>query len=121
MDDLVPGGLAHVLVVLLLVVGLYGAIQKGNLLRKLIGLNIFQSAIFLFFIHGAAKLGATVPVLDPALGQEAAHYANPLPHVVVLTAIVVGVALTGVALTLLVTIHREHGTLEEEEIRRRAS
>lgn len=110
---------AYVVVVLLLVIGLYGTIAKRNLVRKLIGLNIFQTAIYLFFIHGAAKRGASIPVLDPALGQDPVHYVNPLPHVLVLTAIVVGVALSGVALALVLAIHREHGTLDEDELRER--
>ena len=112
-------GYAYAIIVLLLVIGLYGTIAKRNLVRKLVGLNIFQTAIFLFFIHGAAKRGATIPVLDPAIGQDPALYVNPLPHVIVLTAIVVGVALTGVALALILAIHREHGTLDEEAIRER--
>jgi len=110
---------AYTIVVLLLVVGLYGTVAKRNLLRSLIGLNIFQTAIYLFFIHGAAKRGASVPVIDPALGADPTAYVNPLPHVLVLTAIVVGVALTGVALAMLVAIERQHGTLDETELRER--
>lgn len=109
----------YVGVVLLLTVGLYGVVAKRNLVKKLIGLNIFQTASFLFFIHGAAKWDAAVPVVDPALGSDPALYVNPLPHVIVLTAIVVGVALTGVALALLIGVHRAHGTLEEDELRER--
>jgi multicomponent Na+:H+ antiporter subunit C len=100
----------------LLVIGLYGMIGKRNLVKKLVGLNIFQTAIFLFFIHGATKPGATVPVLDPRLGAEATGYVNPLPHVLILTAIVVSVATTGVALALLVNIYRRYGSIEEEVI-----
>lgn len=110
---------AYTILVLLLVVGLYGMVGKRNLLKKLIGLNIFQTAIYLFFIHGAAKVGASVPVIDPALGSDPARYVNPLPHVLVLTAIVVGVALTGVALAMLISIRREHGSLDEDRIRER--
>lgn len=112
-------GFAYGVIVILLVVGLYGMIVKRNLLRKLIGLNIFQTAIFLFFIHGAAKTGATIPVLEAALGDDPTRYVNPLPHVLVLTAIVVGVALTGVALAMLIAIRREHGTLDEDVLRER--
>jgi multicomponent Na+:H+ antiporter subunit C len=100
----------------LLVIGLYGMIGKRNLVKKLVGMNIFQTAIFLFFIHGATKPGATVPVLDARLGAEAAGYVNPLPHVLILTAIVVSVATTGVALALLVNIYRRYGSIEEEVI-----
>lgn len=101
---------------LLLVIGLYGMIGKRNLLKKLIGLNIFQTAIFLFYIHGATHPGATVPIWDPRWGTSAAEYVNPLPHVLILTAIVVSVATTGVALALLITIYRRYDVLDEEEL-----
>jgi multicomponent Na+:H+ antiporter subunit C len=100
----------------LLVIGLYGMIGKKNLLKKLIGMNIFQTAIFLFFIYGAVKPGTKVPVLDSRIGMDAAAYINPLPHVLILTAIVVSVATTGVALALLITIYRRYGSLEESTI-----
>jgi multicomponent Na+:H+ antiporter subunit C len=97
----------------LLVIGLYGMVGKRNLLKKVIGLNIFQTAIFLFFIQGATKPGATVPVWNARISVEAAGYINPLPHVLILTAIVVSVATTGVALALLMTIYRRYRSLEE--------
>jgi multicomponent Na+:H+ antiporter subunit C len=100
----------------LLVIGLYGMVGKRNLLKKIIGMNIFQTAIFLFFIQGGAKPGATVPIWDPRIATEAAGYINPLPHVLILTAIVVSVATTGVALALLITIYRRYGSLEEATI-----
>lgn len=100
----------------LLVIGLYGMLGKRNLLKKVIGMNIFQTAIFLFFIHRGSRPGATVPVWDPHIATDAAGYINPLPHVLILTAIVVGVATTGVALALLITIYRRYGTLEETRI-----
>jgi len=100
----------------LLVIGLYGMIGKRNLVKKLIGMNIFQTAIFLFFIHGATKPGATVPVLSPRFGSNPAAYINPLPHVLILTAIVVSVATTGVALALLITIYRRYRSLDEPTI-----
>lgn len=100
----------------LLVVGLYGMLSKRNLVKKLIGMNIFQTAIFLFYIEGAIKLGATVPVIDSRLGSVAVHYMNPLPHVLILTAIVVSVATTGVALAILLTIYHRYHSLDEEVI-----
>jgi multicomponent Na+:H+ antiporter subunit C len=100
----------------LLVIGLYGMLGKRNLVKKLIGMNIFQTAIFLFFIEGATKLGGTVPVIDPQLGSVAARYMNPLPHVLILTAIVVSVATTGVALAILLTVYRRYHSLDEEVI-----
>lgn len=120
MLELLSGQYGYAGVVALLTVGLYGVVGKRNLLKKLIGLNVFQTAIFLFFIHGAAKWEASVPVIDPALGTDPARYVNPLPHVIVLTAIVVGVALTGVALALLIRVKRAHGTLEEDALRETA-
>jgi len=101
---------------LLLVIGLYGMIGKRNLVKKLIGLSIFQTAIFLFYIYGATYPGATVPVWDTRWGASAAQYVNPLPHVLILTAIVVSVATTGVALALLITIYRRYGVLDERAL-----
>lgn len=106
----------YVMIIILLVVGLYGMLGKRNLLKKLIGLNIFQTAIFLFFIEGSTKLGATVPVIDPQLGTDPANYVNPLPHVLILTGIVVALSLTGVALAFLLTIYRTHRSLDEKFI-----
>lgn len=100
----------------LLAIGLYGMIGKRSLVKKVIGLNIFQSAIILFFVAGSMRDGGSVPILFGLHGNEHAHaedFVNPLPHVLMLTAIVVGVAITGVALSFLVRIHREFGTLDE--------
>ncbi len=106
----------YLLIVVLLALGLYGMLAKRNLLKKLIGMNIFQTAIFLFFIEGATKSGGSVPIIDFKLGMEAASYVNPLPHVLILTGIVVGLSLTGVALALLLVIHRAYNTLDDEAI-----
>ena len=101
----------------LIVIGLWGMISKRSLVKKLIGMNIFQAAIILFFISGSLKEGATLPILRQAQGTvDPGQYVNPLPHVLMLTAIVVSVAITGLALTFLVRIHREFNTLDEEEI-----
>jgi len=107
---------SYLMTAILLTIGLYGMVGKRNLLKKIIGMNIFQTAIFLFFIHGATKPGATVPVWDARISMEAAGYINPLPHVLILTAIVVSVATTGVALALLITIYRRYRSLEEGTI-----
>jgi multicomponent Na+:H+ antiporter subunit C len=106
----------YLMIVILLAIGLYGMLGKRNLLKKLIGMNIFQTAIFLFFIEGATKLGGTVPVIDPQLGMEAAKYVNPLPHVLILTGIVVGLSLTGAALAFLIVIYRAYKTLDDRSI-----
>ena len=106
----------YLMIVILLALGIYGMLGKRNLLKKLIGMSIFQTAIFLFFIEGATKLGGTVPVIDPQFGMEAARYINPLPHVLILTGIVVGLSLTGVALAFLLIIYRTYGTLDDKSI-----
>ncbi len=106
---------------LLMLVGVYGMMAKRNLLKKLMGMNILQVGVILFWLTFSPKLGATIPVVDPSLGEtiRAADYANPLPQALMLTAIVVSVATTGVALALLIRIHRRFGTLEEDEILQR--
>jgi len=101
----------------IMMIGLYAMIAKTNLLKKCIGLGIFQTAIMLFYVSIGAKEGAGIPILDPAVGTaDPAAYANPLPQVLMLTAIVVSVATLGVALALVQNIHRDHGTIEEDEI-----
>lgn len=104
----------------LLAIGIWGMYTKRNLMKKLIGMTIFQVAIILIFIASAAKFGATIPTVDPALGvTDPALYANPLPHVLMLTAIVVMVATSGVALSILLLIYRRYNTIDETEIMER--
>ena len=106
----------------LLLIGLFAMISKNNLVKKVIGMSIFQSAIILFYVSMGEKRGSTIPVLlEHGHGQvdhaiDVAAYANPLPHVLMLTAIVVGVSTLGVALAIIQKIHRVHGTIEEDEI-----
>ena len=118
--------------ILLMMIGLYAMIAKRNLVKKVIGMNIFQTAIILFYVSIGAKRGATIPIIEHGSGHEAAvngggheilsaavdvtHYVNPLPHVLMLTAIVVSVATLGVALAIILRIYRKYGTLEEDEI-----
>ena len=106
--------------VVLMMIGFYAMIGKRNLVKKLIGLNIFQTAIILFFVSTAVKKGAGIPIVDKqaalAGAVDVGTVINPLPHVLMLTAIVVGVSVTGVALAMLVRIYRQYGTLEEDEI-----
>jgi len=109
----------YVMIAALMGVGLYGMTVKRNLMKKIIGMTIFQTSIYLLFIQGATKRGATIPVLSPELGTSPEHYINPLPQVIVLTAIVVGVAITGVALSLIIVLYRRYGTLDEVELLRR--
>ena len=123
--DFIVGHFNTVAYVVLMMVGFYAMTGKTNLVKKLVGMNIFQWSIILFVVSLAAKRGATIPIaLDghdspgevADAGLNAAHYVNPLPHVLMLTAIVVGVAITGVALALLLRIFRRYGTLEEDEL-----
>ncbi len=113
------GRYPYILIAVLLGIGLYGMTMKRNLLKKVIGMTIFQTAIYLFFIQGANKMGATIPVYAEELGTEPTAYMNPLPQVIVLTAIVVGVAITGVALSLILLTYKRYGSLDEEVIIRR--
>jgi multicomponent Na+:H+ antiporter subunit C len=104
--------------IVLMMIGLHAMTGKSNLVKKLVGMNIFQWSIILFVVSLGAKRGATIPIVLGGHGGpaviEAHQYVNPLPHVLMLTAIVVGVATTGVALALLLRIHRRYGTLEED-------
>lgn len=106
--------------VILMMIGFYAMIGKQNLVKKLLGMNIFQTAIILFFVSTGVKKGGDIPIVDKYAGLagtiDASQIDNPLPHVLMLTAIVVGVSVTGVALAVLQRIYREYGTLEEPEI-----
>ncbi|MBI2831327.1 MAG: cation:proton antiporter subunit C [Chloroflexi bacterium] len=108
------GRYSYFMIAVLMTIGIYGMLAKRNLIKKLIGMNILQTAIFLFFIEGGGKLGATVPVIDPQLGNDPAKYINPLPHVLMLTGIVVGISLTAVALAFLINISRTFHSLDED-------
>lgn len=103
----------YVAVVLLLGVSLYMMIENDNLVKKVIGMNIFQTAIFLFFITSAYVTGGSPAIVENGGGP----YVSPLPHVLILTAIVVGVSLTAVSLALIVRIYSEYGTLREDVLR----
>ena len=100
----------------LILIGLWGMLAKKNFVKKLMGMNIFQVGVILFFISVAMKQEATVPIAQGHHGTHAADYLNPLPHGLMLTAIVVGVSTTGVALALLIRIWKTYGTLEEPEL-----
>jgi len=107
--------------IVLMMIGLYGVIVKQNIMKKIIGLSILQTAVILFFVSIGAKRNATIPIIADvhASGQtavSAVQYINPLPHVLMLTAIVVAVATLGVALSLIIKVYRQYNTLEEDEI-----
>ncbi|MCB1063946.1 MAG: cation:proton antiporter subunit C [Verrucomicrobiae bacterium] len=126
--------------VILMMIGLHAMITKNNLIKKLVGMTIFQTAIILFYVSIGVKSGSTIPILehhhddhaevaaaDAHHGEPAEsdhdsdavnpdHFANPLPHVLMLTAIVVGVSTLGVALAVSQSIFKDFGSLEEDEI-----
>jgi multicomponent Na+:H+ antiporter subunit C len=106
------------MIVLALLVGLYTVIAHDNLIKKVMGLNIFQSAVVLLYVSMGAVRGGTPPVLLEPTADVAGPvvYSNPLPHVLMLTAIVVGVATTALALAIIVRIQGAYGTIEEDEI-----
>jgi multicomponent Na+:H+ antiporter subunit C len=110
--DLLTSRLYYLVAFLLLGVGTYMLTGSRNLVKKVIGMNVFQTGIFLFFIVAAFVDGAGPPLLTAP-----APYVSPLPHVLILTAIVVGVSLTAVALGLVVRIYSGYGTLNEDAIR----
>ena len=101
------------IVIVIMMMGLYIMIARDNLVKKLIGLSIFQTAIFYFYISLGKVLGGSAPILDP----DITTYSNPLPHVLILTAIVVGVATTAVGLALIIRIYDNTGSIEEDDIR----
>ncbi|GAB7017292.1 cation:proton antiporter subunit C [Halostagnicola sp. A-GB9-2] len=117
MIDLLATRYAYVLMFVLLGVGLYMMIANENLVKKLIGVNLFQTAIFLFFVSVAYVEGGSSPVVPADSNPGELLVASPLPHVIVLTAIVVGIALTAVGLALIVRIYSEYGTLREDTLR----
>jgi multicomponent Na+:H+ antiporter subunit C len=129
MDDVIQLVIAkynYWIYITLMMIGLYAMIAKNNLVKKIVGMNIFQTAIILFYVSTGAKRGATIPILEHGHGEHghgaanhlfhAVDYINPLPHVLMLTAIVVAVATLGVALALAIRVYNRFNTLEEDEI-----
>lgn len=100
--------------IFLMMVGFYVLISRRNLVKKILGLNIFQTSVFIFYISMGKITGGTAPILME--GGEEVVYSNPVPHVLILTAIVVGVSTTAVALSLVVRIKEAYGTIEGDEI-----
>ena len=107
-----PGLIPYWVIIILMMMGLYIVIAHGNLIKKIVGLNVFQVSVFLLYITMAKVEGGTAPILAEGIKL----YSNPLPHVLILTAIVVGVATTALGLALVVRIHNAYGTIEDEEI-----
>lgn len=110
--EMIIGHYNYWLVIIIMMAGFYTVISRGNLVKKIVGLNIFQVSVFLLYISiGDVKGGAT-PIIEKGITL----YSNPLPHVLILTAIVVGVATTALGLALVIRIKEAYGTIEEDDI-----
>jgi multicomponent Na+:H+ antiporter subunit C len=107
-----PGLYNDFIAIFLMMAGFYVVISQGNLVKKLVGLALFQTSVFIFYI----SMGKVADGHAPILTEGVSLYSNPLPHVLILTAIVVGVATTAVGLALVVRINEAYGSVEEEEI-----
>ena len=103
----------YYLVIILMMLGFYAVIARGNMVKKMVGLNIFQTSVFMLYISVGKIEGGTAPILT---GDPASVYSNPLPHVLILTAIVVGVATTAVGYALIIRIYEAYGTIEDDEM-----
>ena len=108
----ITGHFNYWVVVILMMTGLYIVVAHNNLVKKLIGINIFQTSIFVLFISMGKVSGGTAPILS----ETPVTYSAPLPHVLILTAIVVGIATTALGLALVIRINRSFGTIEDDEI-----
>ena len=108
----VAGHYSYWMTIVLIVAGMYILIARGNLLKKLLGLAVLQSSVYLLYIAPAKLIGGTAPIV----AQGYAVYSNPLPHVLILTAIVVGVATLALGLAIVVRIREAYGSIEEDEI-----
>jgi len=111
--DFVLGHYNYWMFVILMMTGLYVTVSRGNLIKKIVGLNLFQTSVFMLYISMGKVIGGTAPIL---LDDPDTVYSNPLPHVLILTAIVVGIATTALALALVVRIRETYGTVEEDDI-----
>lgn len=106
------GHFSYFVTVFLMIAGLFIVIARGNLIKKLVGLAIFQSSVYLLYVVPGKVVGGTAPIISDAFKL----YSNPLPHVLILTAIVVGVATLALGLALAVRIREAYGSIEEDEI-----
>ena len=106
------GSFNYWVVIILMMIGFYIIIANNNLVKKIIGINIFQTSIFIMFISMGKVMGGTAPILN----NLNTLYSSPLPHVLILTAIVVGISTTALALAIIIRIHAAFGTIEDDEI-----
>lgn len=102
----------YAVTIFLMVGGLYIVVARGNMIKKLIGLSLFQTSVYLLYLSAGKILGGTPPIIDKSYQT----YSNPLPHVLILTAIVVGVATLALGLALTARIHEAYGSIEEEDL-----
>ncbi len=102
----------YAVTIFLMVAGLYIVVARGNMIKKLVGLALFQTSVYLLYLTAGKVTGGTPPIIADGI----ASYSNPLPHVLMLTAIVVGVAIQALGLALAIRIHEAYGTIEEEEL-----
>lgn len=102
----------YMITIFLMCAGLYIVVARSNMIKSLVGLGIFQTSVYLLYLSPGKILGGTPPIMAEGLGP----YANPLPHVLILTAIVVGVAVLALGLAIVVRIHEAYGTIEEDEV-----
>jgi len=107
-----PGLLNYWIVIILMMIGFYIVIAQGNLIKKIVGLNIFQVSVFIFYISIGKVTGGSAPIIN----DNIEIYSNPLPHVLILTAIVVGVATTALGLAMIIRIKDAYHTIESDEI-----
>ena len=105
---------SYAVTIFLMIAGLFIVIARGNLIKKLVGLGIFQTSVYLLYIAPGKLIGGTAPIISDAFTV----YSNPLPHVLILTAIVVGVATLALGLAIVVRIREAYGTIEEDEVLR---
>jgi len=110
--DIIIGHYNYWVVIVLMMAGFYTVISRGNLIKKIVGLNIFQTSVFLLYI----SIGYVTDGTAPIIAEGFTRYSNPLPHVLILTAIVVGVATTALGLALVIRIKEAYGTIEEDDI-----
>ena len=114
---LLSGHSIYWLFIILMMTGFYIVVSRGNLIKKIIGLNLFQTSVFLFYISIGKVSGGTAPILPMKLKvDDFSVYSNPLPHVLILTAIVVGVATTALGLALIIRIKEAYNSIEEHDL-----
>ena len=115
--EFIIGHLNYWLFTVLMMTGLYIVVAKGNFVKKIVGLNIFQTSVFMLYISMGKVTGGTAPIFPTDMNIDPeVIYSNPLPHVLILTAIVVGIATTSLGLALIVRIREEYGSIEEDDI-----